>query len=84
MEKAIGRLQRELTVIKQFGKWFGRDGKMLETVVFTSEQKRIVRIAVEMVRKDTDFKNMTEGRAVELVCANFISGYWPKSTKDSD
>lgn len=47
------------------------------TIVFRPEVWPIINRAVEKMRIETDQRDMTRERAIELLCADFVSGGLP-------
>ena len=48
--------------------------EMGKPIKVTQEMREIINLAVNMVRLEEGDANMTEGRALELICADFIGG----------
>ena len=50
------------------------DGDKVAPVMMTDEQRKIFNVAVSTIREQEDDPSMSEGRIVELLSADFISG----------
>jgi hypothetical protein len=44
-------------------------------ILFTAEQREVVDRAILKIRSMTDNKDATDGRCVELICADFLAGH---------
>jgi hypothetical protein len=44
------------------------------SITFTEEQKQVVDSAIRSVRRDQEDDSITEGRALELICGDYLAG----------
>lgn len=52
----------------------GDSAKKARPIIVTPNQRQIIEGAIEQVRMDENNPEMAEGRAIELICADFLSG----------
>lgn len=65
-----------------------KEGNEVRTIKLTmlKEKRDIIRSAIELCKSKEQFFDMSDSRALELICADFISQYakTPKNKKGKD
>lgn len=51
-----------------------RWGELAKPIQVTEENRETIDRAIRFVREDEEDETITEGRALELVCADFLAG----------
>lgn len=49
-------------------------GKNTESILCTKEQLAIIKQAIAALKENEDYKDMPDGRCLELICADYLSG----------